>query len=47
MDLLIKETLPQVFEMVAADEPIVCPKYIEDALEWLQTQLEPSKEVMP
>ncbi|MBK3088829.1 AAA family ATPase [Enterobacter hormaechei] len=36
-----------IFEMVAADEPIVCPKYIEDALEWLQTQLEPSKEVMP
>lgn len=36
-----------LFEMVAADEPIVCPKYIVDALEWLQTQLEPSKEVMP
>lgn len=36
-----------IFEMIAADEPITCPKYIEDALEWLQTQLEPSKEVMP
>ncbi|MGY3067812.1 putative ATP-dependent endonuclease of OLD family [Pantoea agglomerans] len=36
-----------IFEMVAAEEPIVCPKYIEDALEWLQTQLEPSTEVMP
>ncbi|OJT49508.1 hypothetical protein BSR04_00620, partial [Serratia plymuthica] len=35
-----------IFEMVAADEPITCPKYIEDALEWLQTQLEPNKELM-
>ncbi|WP_455425476.1 AAA family ATPase [Dryocola sp. LX212] len=35
-----------IFEMIAADEPIACPKYIEDALEWLQTQLEPGKELM-
>jgi len=35
-----------IFEMVAADEPIACPKYIEDALEWLQTKLEPGKELM-
>ncbi|MGB5116018.1 AAA family ATPase [Providencia alcalifaciens] len=34
-----------IFEMIASNEPIACPKYIEDALEWLQTQLEPSKEM--
>lgn len=33
-----------IFEMVAAEEPVACPKYIADALEWLQTQLEPNPE---
>jgi predicted ATP-dependent endonuclease of OLD family len=36
-----------LFEMVAANEPIACPKYITDALEWLQTQLDPGPELMP
>jgi len=35
-----------IFEMVATDEPIACPKYIADALEWLQTQLDPNPELM-
>ncbi|CAI0887656.1 AAA family ATPase [Serratia fonticola] len=35
-----------IFEMLAVDEPIACPKYIEDALEWLQMQLESGKELM-
>lgn len=34
-----------IFEMVSTEEPIVCPKYIRDALGWLQTQLEPATEV--
>jgi hypothetical protein len=34
-----------LFEVVAAGEPIACPKYIADALGWLQGQLEPSAEV--
>lgn len=34
-----------IFEMVATDEPIACPKYIADALEWLQTQLDPNPEL--
>jgi predicted ATP-dependent endonuclease of OLD family len=35
-----------IFEMVATDEPVTCPKYIADALEWLQTQLEPKPDLM-
>lgn len=33
-----------LFEKIAAEAPVVCPKYISDALAWLQTQLEPVKE---
>ncbi|HGW5375688.1 TPA: AAA family ATPase [Pseudomonas aeruginosa] len=33
-----------IFERLSSDEPVVCPKYIADALAWLQAQLEPSKE---
>ncbi|WP_144267666.1 ATP-dependent nuclease, partial [Comamonas thiooxydans] len=33
-----------LFEMVSAEEPVACPKYITDALSWLQTQLEPMKD---
>ncbi|MDD1139655.1 AAA family ATPase [Pseudomonas sp. TNT2022 ID233] len=35
-----------IFEMIAVDEPISCPKYIADALEWLQIQLDPSPELI-
>jgi len=35
-----------VFEMVAAGESVVCPRYIADALAWLQGQLEPSADLM-
>lgn len=35
-----------IFEMVAAGEPIACPEYIADALEWLQTQLDPNPELI-
>lgn len=33
-----------LFEMVSAQEPVACPKYITDALSWLQAQLEPMKD---
>lgn len=33
-----------IFEMISSDEPVVCPKYIADALTWLQMQLEPNQE---
>ncbi len=33
-----------IFEMVSSDEPVACPKYIADALTWLQAQLEPNQE---
>jgi predicted ATP-dependent endonuclease of OLD family len=36
-----------LFEMVSAEEAIACPKYIRDALEWLQSQLEPNPDLMP
>lgn len=36
-----------IFEMIAAAEPIACPKYIADALEWLQKQLDPNPELLP
>lgn len=35
-----------IFERVAAGESIACPKYIADALAWLQEQLEPSADVV-
>jgi len=35
-----------IFEKIAAGESIACPKYIADALVWLQTQLEPTKDVV-
>ncbi|OOW77619.1 hypothetical protein Xclt_19960 [Xanthomonas axonopodis pv. clitoriae] len=38
------EFAASVFEKLSSDEPVACPKYIVDALAWLQTQLEPSKE---
>ena len=36
-----------VFERVAAGEDVTCPKYIADALAWLQHELEPAKGVTP
>ena len=33
-----------IFEKLSSGEPVVCPKYISDALDWLQELLEPSKE---
>lgn len=35
-----------IFERVSMEEPVICPKYIADALGWLQGQLEPSQESM-
>lgn len=35
-----------IFENVAAGENIACPKYIADALAWLQAQLEPNVDVV-
>ncbi len=35
-----------IFENVAAGEKIACPKYIADALAWLQAQLEPNTDVV-
>ncbi len=35
-----------IFEKVAAGETIACPKYIADALAWLQAQLEPNADVV-
>ncbi|HEL3255374.1 MULTISPECIES: AAA family ATPase [Stenotrophomonas maltophilia group] len=40
------EFAASIFEQLSSDEPVVCPKYIADALAWLQAQLEPSKEPM-
>jgi predicted ATP-dependent endonuclease of OLD family len=34
-----------IFELVANGAPIVCPKYIADALQWLQDQLQPNPEL--
>lgn len=34
-----------IFEMISAEEQVVCPKYIADALDWLQTQLEPTPDL--
>ncbi|WP_339465864.1 AAA family ATPase [Pseudomonas sp. EA_65y_Pfl2_P74] len=35
-----------IFEMVSSGELVDCPKYIADALNWLQGQLEPGQEAM-
>lgn len=35
-----------IFENVATDEPIACPKYIAGALAWLQEQLQPGAEAL-
>lgn len=35
-----------IFEQVSSGESVKCPKYIADALTWLQAQLEPHKESM-
>lgn len=35
-----------LFEMISSEEAIVCPKYIRDALEWLQAQLEPNSDLL-
>lgn len=37
------ELAASIFEKLSSDEPVVCPKYIADALSWLQAHLEPSK----
>ncbi|GAB7534635.1 AAA family ATPase [Burkholderia sp. 3C] len=36
-----------IFERVAAGEDVTCPKYIADALTWLQDELDPTESVMP
>lgn len=38
------EFAASIFEKLSSDEPVACPKYIADALDWLHAQLEPSKE---
>lgn len=40
------EFAASVFEKLSSDEPVACPKYIADALAWLQAQLESSKELV-
>jgi len=39
------EFAASVFERVAAGAQVVCPKYIADALQWLQAQLEPNPDL--
>jgi hypothetical protein len=36
-----------IFERVAAGEDVACPKYIADALTWLQDELDPAEGVTP
>jgi hypothetical protein len=36
-----------IFERVAAGENVACPKYIADALTWLQDELDPAEGVTP
>lgn len=36
------EFAASIFEQVAGGTPLVCPKYIADALQWLQAELEPN-----
>ncbi len=38
------EFAASIFEQLSSNESVVCPKYIADALAWLQAQLEPGKE---
>jgi len=38
------EFAASIFEKLSSEEPVACPRYIKDALAWLQKQLEPSKE---
>ena len=39
------EFAASVFEQVAGGAQIACPKYIADALQWLQAQLEPNPDL--
>lgn len=36
-----------IFERIAAGSDVICPKYIADALTWLQDELDPDKGVTP
>jgi len=36
-----------IFERVAAGEDVMCPKYIADALAWLQDELDPAESPTP
>jgi len=36
-----------IFERVAAGESVMCPKYIADALTWLQDELDPAESMTP
>jgi hypothetical protein len=36
-----------IFERVAAGEDVTCPKYIADALAWLQDELDPAGSPTP
>lgn len=36
-----------IFERVAAGEDVICPKYIADALAWLQDELDPAVDATP
>lgn len=38
------EFAASIFERLSSGEPVSCPKYIADALGWLEAQLEPCKE---
>ncbi len=38
------EFATSIFEMISSGEPVACPKYIADALTWLQSQLEENQE---
>lgn len=38
------EFAASIFERLSSGEPVACPKYISEALVWLQAQLEPQKE---
>lgn len=35
-----------IFERISAKEPVICPKYIADALSWLEAQLGSSEEMV-
>lgn len=38
------EFAASMFEKLSANELVACPKYISDALTWLQKELDPGKE---